>query len=105
MEKFTRHYKGLRGYRSETTIKIGDNRVLSITTRKLNGGSLATMASVGVKEGCFVTHLMYQDYSKTLINELKRVTKNAVIQQHETALTLLPTVLNDVYNQYGVNNG
>tara|TARA_R110000868_G_scaffold60_2_gene676 strand:- start:1315 stop:1632 length:318 start_codon:yes stop_codon:yes gene_type:complete len=105
METFTRHYKGLRGYRSETEIKLGGNRVLSITTMKRNGGNLATCASVGLKEGSFITHTMYQDYSATLINEFKRVTKNAVIQQHQAGLNLLSMVLDDVYKQYGVNNG
>ena len=67
---------------ARTNIEMGDNKGLTISTSK-GRNSLRTMASVSIREGGFMTHRMYQDFS-ILVDETfpKRVTSKVVESQH-----------------------
>lgn len=67
---------------AKTEIDMEDNKVLTISTSK-GRNSLRTMASVSIREGSFMTHRMYQDFS-ILVDETfpKRVTSKVVESQH-----------------------
>lgn len=69
----------------ESTIEIGNGRVLIIRTAKSLSGYLCTRAKVGKREGSFISHMMYQDYSEVL-NQSKhrRVTAKVVQAQHDS---------------------
>ena len=80
-----RIYKGYYGWTAETAIDLPANRVLTILTMKRSNGQLETTASVGTKDNGFVSHLVHQDYYKSLIiDSPKRVTEKVVQQQHDS---------------------
>ena len=79
------------GHRGNTEIDLGDRRVLTVSTRKLNS-SLVTSASVSLVEGGFKRFVMGfggdGDFSKKLVaSKPKRVTEKVVREQHTQALT------------------
>jgi hypothetical protein len=89
----SRFYKetGNRLYKSKTTgwtarneIELGQGRVLSISTCKRNSGRITSFASVAKRDGAFLQHVMYQDYSATVAVGGKRATENAVFALHQS---------------------
>ena len=71
------------GWKAETQVDLEDKKVLTIVTMKRASGALTTTASVGTKEGMFVTHMMYQDFNKTINSSFpKRVTQKLIEAQH-----------------------
>ena len=71
------------GWKADTQVELGNNKVLTITTMKRSNGSLATIASVGIQEGMFISHFMFTDYNKTIdVTYPKKVTQKAVETQH-----------------------
>lgn len=84
----------------KTQVELMDNYVLEISTSKRSSGVLSTTANVHKIEGGFMTHRMFQDYSKHLVSEKVRVTEKAVRAQHEQALKMLDVVVLEVYAQY-----
>lgn len=71
------------GWKAETHVDLDENKVLTIITMKRASGSVATTASVGTKKDMFITHTMFQDYSKTIeASYPKRVTQKVVETQH-----------------------
>lgn len=97
METFVR--KGRDGWEAKSEIQLDNDRVLSIKTSKGAYGGLTTWAGVSVRDGNFLTHIMYQDFSKTIIkSNPSRVTAKVVEAQH--ALINLDEVLAMVEQHY-----
>ena len=84
----------------KTQVELMDNYVLEISTSKRSSGILSTTANVHKVEGGFMTHRMFQDYSKQLVAEKVRVTEKAVRAQHAEALKMLDVIVLEVYAQY-----
>ena len=78
-----------------------DDRVLTISTSKSNG-LLKTYATVGTREGAFISHTCYSDYRKTWVAmNPKRVTEKAVTQQHnEVVIDMISSIIADVKKFY-----
>jgi hypothetical protein len=91
------HYKK---WVATTTIQLGDKRELSIKTYKSNNGELRTYASVGVREGAFVTHKIFEDYSKCFAAHDVKCTENNVRDQHRLVLSRLEQIIDDVTRFY-----
>ena len=74
------HYKQ---WRAETKLMLTNKLQLSIVTVKRSSGRLVTMASCGWRNGSFIEHVIYQDYTSTVSSSMpKRVTRKAVEEQH-----------------------
>ncbi len=79
--------KGRTGWTAETIIDLEDNKRLTITTMKRHNNRLMTTASVGRVEGMFVSHTMYQDFSKVIsASDPKKVTEKSVSTQHSRVM-------------------
>lgn len=100
----TRVSKSIRGkWGAKSELMLTDTIQLSISTHAVHSGELITSASVGHLEGNFVSHMMYQDYSKTISrSNPARCTAKWVENQHTTALSHLEHVLAEVRLQYGI---
>ena len=91
--------KGHNGWVAKSEIQLDNNRVLSIETSKGYYGGLRTWASVAVRDGDFLSHRLYQDFSKGIItSNPSRVTAKVVEAQH--ALINLDEVLAMVEQHY-----
>ena len=78
-----RIYKCIYGWKAESQVELGNDRVLSITTMKRSSGALVTTASVGKREGMFISHMMFQDFNTSVETSTpKKVTQKAVETQH-----------------------
>ena len=75
--------KGRDGWKATSRIELDNGRVLTIQTSKGSYGGLTTWASVAVRDGDFLSHRLYQDFSKTIIKTMpSRVTAKVVEAQH-----------------------
>ena len=91
--------KGRDGWTARTEIQLGNDRVLSIKTSKGAYGGLTTWAGVSVRDVDFLTHRMFQDFSKTIIKTVpSRITAKVVEAQH--ALIDLDELLAMVESHY-----
>jgi hypothetical protein len=101
MKKTTVTRKDYHGaWASKTQIELPDDHVLEISTSKKSSGVLSTTATVHKVEGSFMSHRMFQDYSKQLVAERVRVTEKAVVAQHNRAMEQLDSILVEVNAQY-----
>ncbi len=97
----TRIYKDIRdGWMARTEVPLEDDREIRLSTYKDYTGKLVTRAQVGVAKANSFTFVIFQDYHKTLAANKVRCTAKAVTQQHETALSQLPTIIADVTRFY-----
>ena len=96
--------KDYRGnWRASTEVVVDDNRVATITTSKSSYGLLTTHVSVGKRDGDFISHMMFQDYSKTVkSSQPKRVTEKLVSAQHDEVLADIDWVLDDIKAFYSL---
>lgn len=97
----TRIYKDIRdGWTARTEVPLEDDREIHLSTYKDYTGKLVTRAQVGVAKANSFTFVIFQDYHKTLAANKVRCTAKAVTQQHENALSMLPTLIDDVTRFY-----
>jgi hypothetical protein len=89
-----------KAWDAKTIVPLKDRQQLTIHTYKNHRGALATYASVGTLERGFVTHKLYDDYSKCFAAEAVRCTEKAVAAQHRDVLARLPTILDDITRHY-----
>ena len=93
--------KDIRGsWSAKDEIELGANRVLSISTTKVSSGAIVTRASVAVRDGAFLSHMMYRDFSKQLIVSQLRCTEKNVAAQHAEAMAQINTVHSAVTTHY-----
>ena len=94
--------RDIRGeWEGETIINLRPDLVLRLTTRKRSKG-VGCFASVQHREGMFLTHKMFQDYSREIANQMGRATEKLIAQVHQTGLHMVPTILLDIRAQYGL---
>ena len=77
----------------------GREAVIQITTCKRSRG-LTSTASVMWVSGDALTCVLFQDYSKPLIQEVTRATEKAIKTQHGKALAMLDSVISEVDTFY-----
>jgi hypothetical protein len=63
---------------------MAGGRVLTINTCKRNGGVIVSHASVAKREGAFLSHIIFQDYSELVAIGGNRATEKAVAELHQT---------------------
>jgi len=83
---------------SKTTVDCeinGKQAVIQIITSK-RGRGLTSTASVMWVSGDSLTCVLFQDYSKPLIQEVARATEKAIKTQHAKALDMLAIVISEV---------
>lgn len=96
----TSYFKGYYGHQAETGMDLPDNRFLKITTMKRSSGNLATTATVGKSSGNSFSFVVFQDFTKTLVNEKVRVTEKAVKNQHDKVLENLDALKAEIAEYY-----
>lgn len=75
--------KGLRGtWEAQDHIELGNDRVLRISTHKVSDGTLVTTATVQIRDGNFLSHRMFQDFSQRMMTADARCTEKNVAAQH-----------------------
>lgn len=80
-----RVYKSkFNGWTANSEIEIGQGRVLQINTCKRNGGAIVSHASVAKRDGAFLSHIIFQDYSARVAIGGNRATEKAVAELHQT---------------------
>jgi hypothetical protein len=86
--------KDIRGnWRAEDSINLAAaNRVLQITTSKVDGGLVVTRATVSTRDGGFLSHMVYQDFSQRLMTAQVRCTEKNVTAQHAAAVAKLAEI-------------
>jgi hypothetical protein len=98
----TNIYKGHGGWQARSEMDLGNGRVLSLTTKKWNS-TLKTFASVSVRNGDFLSHTIYRDFSKFVAKSTAlKVTEKAVRELHDQVTTgpLLESLLADIHKHY-----
>ena len=105
----TRIYKGRDGWQAKTEIDLegvtlteGDKvkqGVLTISTRKTPRG-LESSASVAFRDGMFMTHRLYQDFTARMAASDVRCTEKAIRTMHDAALAKLPTIIECARKHY-----
>lgn len=81
-------YKDIRNnWTAEDNIDLVANRVLRVTTIKVSDGSIVTRATVCIREGQFMSHRMFTDFSACLKTSRNRCTEKNVVAQHEEAMS------------------
>jgi hypothetical protein len=83
--------KAVRNMRNDwvvrSDIEFGENRIIRVTTCKTSSGALTTNASVQtIEPNGFMSHMMFQDFSKTLKASRVRATQAAVEAQHQEVM-------------------
>lgn len=85
--------KSIRGtWEAVDEIELGSGRVLKVSTHKVSSGDIITTATVLKREGGFLSHMMFQDFSQRLLVSAVRCTEKNVTAHHATALMQLGTV-------------
>lgn len=86
METITR--KGYNGWESKTEVPLEGKQVLRLTTyRNSEHGILFTRASVGTRDGDFITYALFSDFSEVVAKEpCARATAKVVEAQHQKVL-------------------
>ncbi len=88
-------------WRAEDKEMLNDTLELSITTMRRSNGRVATTATVGRREGEFITHRMYQDYNVSLWAVVyTRVTRKVVEEQHKSILKELVAIRQRARDHY-----
>lgn len=81
----TRIYKSkFNGWTGLSEFDLGNNRVLTINTCKRNGGAIVSHASVAKRDGAFLSHIIFQDYSARVAIGGNRATEKAIAELHNS---------------------
>ena len=88
-------------WRAKDTEMLNDTLELSITTMRRSNARVTTTATVGRREGAFITHLMYQDYNVSLWAVVyPRITRKVVEEQHKSILKELVAIRQRARDHY-----
>lgn len=86
----TRVQKGMRGtWEAKDSIELGNNRVLQVSTHKVSDGSLVTSATVHLRDGAFLSHRMFTDFSQRMMTAAIRCSEKNVTEQHAQCMVKL----------------
>ena len=72
------------GWNATSEIELGNSRVLTIRTCKRNGGVIVSYASAAKREGAFLQHVIFQDYSERVAIGGNRATEKSVSDLHSS---------------------
>jgi len=92
-------------WKAETIIMLSDTLQFGVSTSKRGDGYVTTHASVGQvsADGCYTTHMMFQDYSKTLHSQkYPRVTSKVIETQHSNIMQDIDDWTNEARAFYGL---
>jgi hypothetical protein len=94
--------KDIRGnWRAEDSINLAPaGKVLQIVTNKTSDGTIVTRATVSTRDGGFLSHMMFQDFSQRLMTAKIRCTEKNVSAQHADAMARLAEVQSAVTAWY-----
>ena len=81
--------------------QLSDKTYLEVVTMKRSSGALCTSCWIQKEstEG-YLSHAMYQDFSKTIYKAKVRCTEKAVREQHELALQNIATTIAEAVAHY-----
>ena len=98
----TKIRKGRNGVEAQTYIDIPGSatRKLSIHTSKSSRKGISTFASVAEHKDGLMSFVMFQDFSKIVIDEPLRCTEANVRAQHTAVLNSVPDILQLVAAHY-----
>ena len=93
--------KSVRGtWEAQDSIELGDDRVLKFHTHKVSDGALVTTATVQLRDGRFLSHRMFTDFSQRLMTAQVRCTEKNVAAQHTEAIAKLAEIKEAVAAHY-----
>ena len=79
--------KSIRGtWEAQDHIELGNDRVLRINTHKVSDGSIVTSATVQIRDGMFLSHRMFTDFSQRMMTADVRCSEKNVAAQHAEAM-------------------
>jgi hypothetical protein len=81
---------------AESWFNLGEKRRLTISTKKTGGGYVQAFASVATMDGAWASHVIFQDYARTVISEKRVATEKAIKDVHEKALAMAPEIIAEV---------
>lgn len=82
--------KSIRGtWAADDKIELGNDRVLCISTHKVSDGSVVTSATVHLRDGGFLSHRMFTDFSQRMMTAAIRCSEKNVATQHAEAMSKL----------------
>lgn len=80
--------------------QLSDKTYLEITTMKRSSGALCTSCWIQKEDNGYLSHVMCQDFSKTIYEAKVRCTEKAVREQHELALQNIATTIAEAVTHY-----
>ena len=90
-------------WKAESSTNLNDVLVFSVTTSKNSNGYLVTSASVGRKDGAFISHTVFQDFHQGIfMNHYPRITAKVVEKQHHEAIDKIQSVMMAAKKHYGL---
>ncbi len=93
--------KSIRGtWEAQDHIELDSSHVLAINTHKVSSGSVVTTATVQIRDGMYLTHRMFTDFSQRLMTARVRCTEKNVTVQHAEAMTKLSEIKEAVTAHY-----
>ena len=97
--------KTLDGWRAETNLELGGNRLLRITTRKSNRGGVSTNATVYAVNVDSISTILITDFSECLSNDVSvRCTEKTVAGQHFGVIADMGGITDSVAAFYKAKN-
>ena len=82
--------KSIRGtWEAQDHIELGNDRVLRINTHKVSDGSVVTSATVQIRDGMFLSHRMFTDFSQRMMTAAIRCSEKNVTEQHAQCMVKL----------------
>jgi hypothetical protein len=83
-----------KNWKAESEVELTDTLVLSITTSKSYNGQLLTTASVGRRDGIFISHSVFGDFSKFVEGKsYPRITAKVVEKQHNDVIDQIDNLI------------
>jgi hypothetical protein len=80
--------KSIRGtWEARDSIELGNDRVLQISTHKVSSGDIVTTATVQLRDGKFLSHRMFTDFSQRMVTAAVRCSEKNVAEQHAACMT------------------
>ena len=82
--------KSVRGtWEAQDHIELGNDRVLRINTHKTSSGEVVTTATVQLRDGMFLSHRMFTDFSQRMMTAEIRCSEKNVAAQHAECMKKL----------------
>lgn len=90
------------GWKAETSIPLGNNRYIELTTMKRGNGGIQTVAICCKVENGMSSYVLYQDFYKIVLpgSTGLRSTEKNVKAQHAVALLAAPQLIEEVKAYY-----